>query len=225
MKVEYIDHFGSDLSVVNAARVSFSKESNYEIEGDIEKDWNFKLADRDKKLISYLAKNNHWSPFCHTGISLRLFAPIFLARQLQKHQVGLCWNEVSRRYVDDPPTFFTPDKWRKRPEGSIKQGSGDEEVSGFGDAYEKLLMHAAELYEEMLFDGVAPEQARMILPQSMNTEWIWTGSLHAFARVCNLRLDPHAQEECRDTAKKISAIIQPIYPVSWSVLVAKDQEA
>lgn len=235
MKVEYVDSMGDDISIVNAARVSFAKESNYEIEGDEEGEWNFKLPEKDAKLLKYLADHNHWSPFSHTSISLRIKAPLFVARQLGKHQVGLAWNEVSRRYVDDPPTFFTPDKWRSRPEGNIKQGSGDGEVKkmylrGFrmtplDEAYDTLLEHAADVYEGLLEAGVSPEQARMVLPQSMNTEWIWTGSLYAFARVCNLRLDPHAQVECREVAKKISDIIKPIFPISWSVLVDQKEEA
>jgi len=249
-KVEYVDHMGSDLSVVNAARVSFSKTSDWEFvddgavkwkegaDGELEADWSkaagprsgsgllAKLSDKDAKLIGYLANHNHWTPFGHCFVSLRIKSPIFVARQLVKHQVGLVWNETSRRYVDDEPEFYVPSVWRKRAE-NVKQGSSDD-AAPFDGAFVTYLQHwssvdvfhtdALRLYNTMLAEGVCPEQARMVLPQSMMTEWIWSGSLAAWSRVCNLRLDPHTQEETRDVAAMIDAIIAPLFPVSWEAL-------
>lgn len=205
---------GSDLSVVNAARVSFDKESEW--------DGHNGLGDRDSKLIRYLATHDHWSPFAHTSLSFRIKAPLFVARQLGKHQVGLVWNEVSRRYVDSEPEFYTPKTWRKRAD-NVKQGSSDEahELSDkLNAAISKRYTETLDDYQAMIDNGICPEQARMILPQSMLTEWIWTGSLMAFARVCNLRLDPHTQKETQSVALSISSLIQPLFPVSWSTLVA-----
>jgi thymidylate synthase (FAD) len=189
------------------------------------------LSDRDTKLISYLAKHNHWSPFAHCFVSFRISAPVFVARQLQKHTVGLAWNEVSRRYVDAEPTFYTPETWRKRAE-NVKQGSSDETVDDicmhWGDGTQSvedigLIYHNTYdacliVYKAMLEAGVAPEQARMVLPQSMMTEWIWSGSLMAFARVCNLRLDSHAQYETRLVAEGIDREMAKLFPVSWKAL-------
>lgn len=205
MKVELVDYMGDDLSVVNAARVSFDKQSEY-------------LGEKDKKLINYLAKHGHWTPFAHTAISLRIKAPIFVARQLGKHQVGLVWNEVSRRYVDETPEFYTPEVWRAKAE-NVKQGSSEESVEvDYSSYYLELVKFCSEVYDQMLGDNVCPEQARMVLPQSMYTTWIWTGSLMAFARVCNLRLDPHTQKETREVAQMISDVIKPLYPESWRAL-------
>ena len=211
MHVEYVDRMGSDVNVVNAARVSFAKEVQ---EIDVEK---------DSKLINYLAKHNHWSPLAHTSISLRMKAPIFMARQFVKHQIGLVWNEESRRYIDDTPEFFIPSIWRSRPDNA-KQGSGDsiiEKVNGedIGDLVILQTERALFIYNELLENGVAPEQARMVLPQNTMTNWIWTGSLVAFARVCKLRLDGHAQEEARVIAQQISEVISPLYPLSWEALM------
>ena len=207
MQVDYIDHMGSDVNVVNAARVSFAKE----VKGfDIEK---------DTKLINYLAKHNHWSPLAHTSVSIRVKAPIFMARQFVKHQIGLVWNEESRRYIDDEPEFYKPVVWRSRPENA-KQGSSNKVVDG--EAYEWFEMPvevALEGYNKMLESGVAPEQARMVLPQNTLTNWIWTGSLVAFARVCKLRLDSHAQKEAQELAQLISDVVAPLYPVSWTALM------
>lgn len=222
MEVSLIDIMGSDLTVVNAARVSFNKESNYEIEGDIHGDWNFKLADEDIRLIKYLARHNHWTPFSHPQITLRIKAPIFVARQLFKHKVGFTENEISRRYVDDEPEFFFPDVWRSRPTNGAKQGSGKEEVEVPTAAYREFYAQALGLYNEAIDLGVAPEQARMLLPQSMYTEWYWTASLSAYARMCKQRLDSHAQAETREIAQKISDIISEAFPVSWSVLINKE---
>lgn len=231
MKVELIDHMGSDLSVVNAARVSFDKESDWEITGYREEvnldsrsvtEWPlYKLSDKDAKLINYLAKHNHWTPFGHCYATFRIKAPIFVARQLGKHQVGLVWNEVSRRYVDSEPEFYTPEVWRKRAD-NVKQGSLEVEVDK-GDLvkenYDKLLVEAEWLYSTMLADGVCPEQARIVLPQSTLTEWWWSGSLAAFARVCKLRLDPHTQRETASVAAKMYDELEKVFPVSWAALM------
>lgn len=227
IKVDLIDHMGSDLSVVNAARVSFDKESEWEVlqyrNGYCQTDIGYeeRLSERDTKLIKFLARENHWSPFVHTFASFRVAAPVFVARQLQKHTVGLAWNEVSRRYVDTEPTFYSPEIWRKRAE-NVKQGSSDEAVDLqhiIAEGVEHFTQHALAFYTDLLDSGVCPEQARMVLPQSMITEWIWSGSLYAFARVCNLRLDSHAQRETQIVAKGISDHMTKLFPVSWSVLV------
>ena len=179
-----------------------------------------KLAERDAKLIRYLAKHNHWTPFGHAFASFRIKAPIFVARQLGKHQVGLVWNEVSRRYVDSEPEFYLPDVWRKRAD-NIKQGSSDEPVENI-TGYFNLLEYVDQYYQELLDSGVCPEQARMVLPQSMYTEWVWSGSLAAFARVCKLRLDPHTQKETRDVAEMIDKEMARLFPVSWQALMEND---
>ena len=238
IKVEYIDHMGTDLTVVNAARVSFDKESEWEavsIHADDERDILLgepyvrkerRLSDADVKLIAYLAKHNHWSPFAHTSIQLRVKAPIFVARQLVKHQVGGVWNEVSRRYVDSEPEFYFPDVWRGRPTGGAKQGSSGKLEGVDEDSAAIWAEECAELarmnYVNMLAVGVAPEQARMILPQNMMTEWYWTGSLMFFARVCAQRLDPHAQAETFEVARQIADITRPLFPVSWLALTGKE---
>jgi thymidylate synthase (FAD) len=224
MEVTYIDSLGDDVMVVNAARVSFNKESQYEIVGDSSgDDWSFKLPDQDVKLLSYLAKHQHWTPFAHPQITLRVKAPVFVRTQLFKHKVGFTENEVSRRYVDDEPEFFFPEGFRPRPTDGAKQGSAEGFVPR-NDAikveYEWFIEQALEMYEQLIEDGVAPEQARMVLPQSMYTEWFWTGSLAAYARMCRQRLDSHAQQETREVAQMISDIIEPIFPESWKVLMA-----
>lgn len=232
ISVEYLDHMGSDLSVVNAARVSFHKQSEWEqvweksTQGDIVVD---KLSDKDVKLINYLAKHNHWTPFGHAFVSLRIKAPIFVARQAVKHQVGLVWNEVSRRYVDEEPEFWFParDGWRAKAE-NVKQGSSKEtvDVCEYGMDYTEYIPHDAvevafEAYNRMLEKGVAPELARIILPLNTMTEWIWSGSLAAFSRVCKLRLDPHSQLEIQELAGGIQAVVEPLFPVSWAALMGK----
>lgn len=231
LSVELIDHMGSDLSVVNAARVSFDKESDWL--GEAECPTNpitggkippyKRLKDGDTKLISYLAKHNHWSPFAHAFASFRIKAPIFVARQLVKHQVGLAWNEVSRRYVDSEPEFYEPEYWRKRAD-NVKQGSSEEtfepgDIDDLGLHFSDLVTDATEIYTRLLNRGVCPEQARMVLPQSMMTEWIWSGSLMAFSRVCKLRLDPHSQKETQEIAKMISEDMGQLFPVSWKALL------
>lgn len=220
MSVSLIDSMGSDLSVVNAARVSFHKESDWEYEHEVHWTTNGPkyLSEKDQKLINYLAKHNHWTPFGHAFLSFRIKAPIFVARQLVKHQVGLVWNEVSRRYVDDEPEFWVPDIWRGRAD-NVKQGSSNEEVHGADPVLTVILYKTLEAYNELLRLGVAPEQARMVLPQNMMTEWIWSGSLAAFARVCKLRLDPHAQAETREVAQQINDAVPEEFKYSWQALL------
>lgn len=220
--VQLIESMGSDLSVVNAARVSFAKESDWEYQGTHPQN-NYTnneikvLSEKDAKLISYLARHHHWTPFAHAFLSFRIKAPIFVARQLVKHQVGLAWNEVSRRYVDDEPEFWFPKEWRKRAE-SAKQGSSDEVVVT-GGAAKLAATEALECYDYLLEIGVAPEQARMVLPQNTMTEWIWSGSLAAFARVCKLRLDPHAQKETQEVAQMINDLVPQEFEHSWKALL------
>ena len=212
MEVTLIDYMGSDLTVVNAARVSFGKRK-----GKAEFD------NSDKKLINYLAKHNHWSPFGHCSIQFYIKAPVFVARQLVKHQVGLTWNEISRRYVDTEPEFFEPDVWRGAADDK-KQGSSDEAINinpkdDMVNDYQKTLNRAKWTYEELLRKGVCPEQARMVLPQSMITEWYWSGTLYAFARVCNLRCKPDAQQETREIANMIDKECGKLFPISWGALI------
>ena len=219
MEVTYRYHSGSDLEVVNAARVSFNKESDWTLDGSLE--------DKDSKLINYLAKHGHWTPLAHNSITLRIKAPIFIARQAGKHQVGLVWNEVSRRYVDDEPEFWFPKEWRGRAD-NVKQGSSDKVITEMSydkrqtpdDEAKNVVSDCCTIYKELLESGVAPEQARMILPQNMQTEWYWTGSLAAFGRVCKLRLDPHAQQEIQELAGGIAAVVEPLFPVSWKALMS-----
>lgn len=224
MKAEYIDSMGTDLTVVNAARVSFDKESDWDYGEKCEQCNDYHepvLKDSDVKLIRYLAKHNHFTPFTHCAITLRETVPIFVARQRFKHTVGFSYNEVSRRYVDDDPEFFTPEVWRGRPEGSVKQGSSDEpneNTEYWSKAYTRMMKACADLYSEMIKDGVAPEQARMVLPQSMYTSYYVTGSLSAWARAYKLRIDSHAQKEIQDLAKEWDKIIRPLFPVSWAIL-------
>lgn len=177
----------------------------------------------DSKLINYLAKHNHWTPFSHPQITLRETVPIFVARQRFKHMVGFTYNEVSRRYVDDTPEFFFPESWRARPEGGLKQGSGEDVDSQneFNVAYNQYVLEAGAYYHSLIERGVAPEQARMVLPQSMYTSYYVTGSLSAFARAYTQRIDPHAQIEIQDLAKQWNEIIAPLYPVSWKALTGE----
>jgi thymidylate synthase (FAD) len=206
MNVTYIDHMGSDDRVVDAARVSMDKEASQF------------SAEKNHKLIAYLAKHGHWTPFAHCQLTLRIKAPIFVARQLVKHQIGLTWNEVSRRYVDDTPEFWWPDEWRLRAE-NVKQGSSDETIPVDQMTVQVLQNQVLGVYESLLGKGVAPEMARIVLPLNVYTEWYWTGSLMAFARVCKQRLDPHAQKETREIARGIAAVCAEKFPVSWAVLV------
>jgi thymidylate synthase (FAD) len=213
---------GSDLTVVNAARVSFDKESQAYKTPERNQTDRVVLFDRDVKLINYLAKHNHWTPFSHPQITLRETVPIFVARQRFKHTVGFTYNEVSRRYVDDKPEFFKPTAWRRRAENK-KQGSSTDTVNLIDfdcrlTRPERLEEQALETYNELLRLGVAPEQARMVLPQSMYTSYYVTGSLAAFARAYSLRSDPHSQLEIQELAKQWYTIIEPLFPFSWAAL-------
>ena len=206
MEVTLIDTMGSDLTVVNAARVSFKKESHL-VGGE--------LLEKDEKLISYLAEHKHFTPFGHCFATFRVKAPIFVARQLQKHAY-LRMNEVSRRYVDDTPEFYVPDKWRGRAKDKKQGSSGVVEVPV--DTW-RLYEHNLDTYNHLLNLGVAPEMARMVLPQSMYTEWYWSGSLDAFANMAKLRCKPDTQEETRLIANQISEQMLEKFPKSWSALV------
>jgi thymidylate synthase (FAD) len=199
---------GTDLSVVNAARVSFGKSSTFD--GRVGGPNVLKAA--DAKLIQYLANHGHYSPFGHCFASFHVKAPVFVARQLVKHKF-LRWNEISRRYVDDEPEFYVPDVWRGRS-ADKKQGSeGEVKYEGPLGNYNQL-----DIYKELLRVGVAPEQARMALPQSTMTEWYWSGSLDAFADMCNLRCKTDTQLETRIVANMISNKMLELFPVSWEAL-------
>ena len=215
MEVTYIDHMGSDLSVVNAARVSFGKKSEwhqriYTGEPNI-------LKTKDAKLIRYLAKHNHKSPFNHTFATFHVKAPIFVARQLVKHEY-MPWNEISRRYVDSEPEFYVPDVWRGRS-ADKKQGSEGVIEDIDPDVANSMVACAKHDYNYLLAKGVSPEQARMILPQSMMTEVYWSGTLFAFAKMCKLRMKSDTQEETQVVAGKIALNMTKIYPVSWDALM------
>jgi thymidylate synthase (FAD) len=207
--VELLETFGSDLTVVNAARVSFAKEST-------------ELNEKDEGLIRYLAKHNHISPFFHPQIRVRIKMPIFVAREWYRHTVGLSRNEVSRRYVDDEPEFFVPTICRAR-DPKLKQGSKTESVDNNTlcvTAMKEATAKSLHMYKALLDQGVCPEQARIILPQSMYTEFIETGSLAAYARICKLRLDPSAQKEIQEYAQALLELLKPQFPVSWAALCA-----
>ena len=206
--VRLLDRMGSDITVVNAARVSFSKQSMYTDEGI--------LNDADAKLIKYLASHKHWTPFSQPQIQLRIKMPIFVARQWYKHQVGFTRNEESRRYISDTPVCYVPREWRKAAE-NVKQGSSEEVVENPPHASGYISM-LSELYRELLDCGVCPEQARMVLPQSMYTEFVETGSLAAYARLYSLRSSKDAQKEVRLYAEAVGKIISPLFPVSWEAL-------
>jgi len=243
MKAELIDYMGTDLTVVNAARVSFDKESDWEDEwNDFVDDpkavgyWKLihskSLSVKDQKLIHYLSQHNHWTPFSHVMITMRETVPIFVARQRFKHMVGFTYNEVSRRYVDDAPEFFVPEYWRKAADNK-KQGSSEEKFAdtdfGFDSVYSlqtyaDLIDYCSEFYKDMIERGVAPEQARMVLPQSMYTSYYVTGSLAAWARAYKLRIDPHAQKEIQDLAVQWDNIIGsiPELKYSWRALTNKE---
>ena len=210
IEVEEIDCMGNDLTVVNAARVSFSK-------------WHDTFQAGDTNLISYLAENGHWSPFAHPQLSIRVKAPIFLARQLAKHQIGLSWNEVSRRFIDFEPEFYDC-PLRERPQEGIKQGSGDDLIEYMVQPYHDAIKTSLIVYKQLLRENVAPECARSVLPQTMMTEWIWTGSLYAFWRVVNQRKHPHAQKEAQVFAGKLEEILEELFPVSSNFLRRYDIE-
>jgi thymidylate synthase (FAD) len=217
IKATYINHMGNDLTVANAARVSFGKTS--EMEDD---PWGPpKLKAKDDKLIRYLAKHKHISPFGHCFVSFHVKAPIFVARQLVKHKF-LRWNEISRRYVDDEPEFYVPEVWRGRAE-DVKQGSAGEVTLPYLVPHE-FNKSALYEYETLLEAGVAPEQARMVLPQSTMTEWYWSGSLDAFSDMCNLRCKADTQAETREVAQQIDRKMIELFPVSWDALTDNGNE-
>ena len=209
IEATYIDSMGSDLSVVNAARVSFGKQSEWNPDRDEPP-----LYPRDEKLIKYLAKHKHLSPFGHAFASFHVKAPIFVARQLVKHKF-LRWNEISRRYVDDVPEFYVPDVWRGRS-ADKKQGSEGVVKGITTKEYNEVCL---DVYQRMIQAGVAPEQARMLLPQSTMTEWYWSGSLDAFAAMCKLRCASDTQYESRIVADQISERMGELFPVSWAALM------
>ena len=218
IKVEYIDHMGDDLRISNVARVSFGK-------------WKEEIDEKDVKLINYLAEHEHNSPFRHVQVSVRCKAPVFLARQLVKHCVGLSWNEISRRYVDTDIEFYEPTEWRSRPEGGIKQGSGENKIDYVEDSYGSTLPiqlfygeamdEAKKVYNSMSAAGIAPEMARMVLPQSMMVDWVWTGSLEAFYHMYRLRSGEGAQVEAREFAEKLKEVVEPLFPNAWQALVGE----
>ncbi len=221
MKVEYIRHMGDDLAVIDAARVSFNKKSIWEVTKDNDGTTHKVLNNKDARLLKYLAEHKHWTPFAHPQVTLRITMPIYVARQLAKHQVGGVVNEVSRRYVAYTPELDVPTQWRKSAE-NVKQGSSDDLVpidSSFQEMIDRTMRATTRLYEDLLLAGVCPEQARVVLPVCSETTWIWTGSLMFFARVCKLRLDPHAQRETRDVAERISRIMDELFPESWQALL------
>ena len=247
MKVEYIDHMGGDDSVVNAARVSFAKQADQY------------TAEQNARLINYLTRHNHWTPFAHAFVTLRFKAPIAIHAQCVKHQVGFAMNTVSRRYVSDKPELFIPE-FRLAPSGSIKQGSGEVvrtmyyaydgssfepkicfmssdrkeverfvksnsdlfvasyDANDFKTAYTDACNEVISAYERFIELGIAPEQARFILPQGVMTEWVWSGSLQAWARFYNQRSDSHAQQEIQFLAREVDRIVGALFPVSWQAL-------
>ena len=229
--VELVDHMGTDLTVCNAARVSFNKESEWGLDFDAiarlkscpyNKDDVRLLKEKDEKLIRYLAKHNHWTPFAHPQITLRVKAPVSIRTQFFKHKQGFVENEISRRYVSYEPEFYSP-TWRGKPTDGAKQGSEDfiteETRTNLYDAiYRESCETALHVYNTLIEKGIAPEQARFVLPQGMYTEWYWTGSLAAYARFYKQRKDDHAQWEIREYASAVGKIIEPYFPVSWKHL-------
>ena len=212
MRAEYIDHMGSDASVVKSARVSFAADG-LEFDGG-----------RDSGLINYLAKHHHWTPFAHTSITVRMTAPVPIRTQCFKHKVGFSENEESRRYISSSPKFFIPQQFRKHPEGSVKQGSG-EDMHPTGNKYWRRHFQSnnsmcLDSYEMAIAGGMCPEQARFLLPQGMEVSWYWTGSLSAYARFFTQRTDPHAQQEIKILALEVGEILKPLYPVAWGALTS-----
>lgn len=242
MKATYIDHMGTDLSVVNAARVSFGKKSVLEPSNLTDPHHGGKirpyytLSEGDTKLINYLAKHGHHSPFNHTYLTFHMKAPIFVARQLVKHKF-MPWNEISRRYVDDPPEFYWPDDWRGKAKDR-KQGSSDEIIKEIymenvkDGAFGRLkqlsswvpwhLKAAVHVYDVLVKGGVAPEQARMVLPQNTYTEWYWSGTLHAWSEMYNLRSKEDTQQETRELITQIDPVMNDLFPVSWAALTKEN---
>jgi thymidylate synthase (FAD) len=212
--IELLDVFGDDLTVVNAARVSFAKESH-------------EMTAGDEKLVKYLANHNHVTPFFHPQARFRLKMPIFVAREWFRHQIGFARNEVSRRYVDTDPEFWMPTELRER-DSNKKQGSKDTKIQYNGHCLAKMKNHndaSLTLYKDLMGFGVCPEQARAVLPQSMMTEFIETGSLAAYARLYKLRSDPTAQREIQDLARQVGELLAARFPISWSALTSDHPSA
>ena len=209
ISVELLDYMGDDLTVVQSARVSFAKDATEFDEV------------RDTKLINYLAKHDHWTPFAHTALKFRVSAPVPIRTQCFKHKVGMVENEESRRYISSVPEIFIPEYFRSKPEGSIKQGSGEvhKHSTEWKEAYTVQTNQCVSLYCDMLNDGVCPEQARFILPQGAIVNWIWTGNLVSFANFFIKRADPNAQREVQVVAEAVGKEVEKIFPVSWSALV------
>ncbi len=218
IEVTYKGHMGNDLTVVNAARVSFGKESEWDYEESDAYSFKQHMKAKDERLIRYLAKHKHISPFGHCFASLHIKAPVFVARQLVKHKF-LRWNEISRRYVDSEPEFYVPDQWRGR---SADKKQGSEGVVEVGDVLEETHGQSLVTYQELLNKGVCPEQARMVLPQNMMTEWYWSGSLDAFADMCKLRCSYDTQVETQQVALEIDRMMVDLFPVSWRALREND---
>lgn len=230
IKVEYLDHMGNDLDVVNAARVSFSKTSEFVDEegflGLVPADYvppRKVLSKDDTKLINYLAKHDHWTPFAHTALKFRIAAPVPIRTQCFKHKIGMVENEESRRYISTTPEIFIPEFFRSKPEGSIKQGSGEkhEDSSFWLDAYQYQVKACVDTYAAMLADNICPEQARFVLPQGAIVNWIWTGNLVSFANFYNKRTDTNAQKEVQVVAELVGKEVKRIFPISWKALTEK----
>lgn len=252
-RVAYLDHMGTDITVVNAARASFGKESDFLAGGVLSKadenliqflatgyrtsEWNafvdgvinvsYDILTKDETkrqqletmLRAYKRKAQHWAPFGHPHVQIRMSLPIFLARQFVKHQIGGVWSEESRRYISDEPGVWMTQEWHTRPE-DIKQGSGGivDDPEYVKDIATCATKNSIGAYEDLLSQGVAPEEARIVLPLNMMTTVVWTGSLLFWSRVCNQRVDSHAQLAAQDLGKKITSVVQPLFPVSWKYL-------
>jgi len=225
IKAELLDWMGSDLDIVNAAKVSFSRESEWEWQTEYESGVPVNdvpvLAEKDGKLINYLARYDHWTPFAHTALKFRCSAPVPIRTQAFKHKIGMVENEESRRYISSTPEIFIPDFFRSKPEGSIKQGSADRHVNSdiWKSVYERRINDCVVTYEAMITDGICPEQARFILPQGAIVNWIWTGNLVSFANFYNKRTEATAQKEVQVLAESVGSKIKEIFPVSWAALV------
>ena len=219
--VEYVSHMGSDITVVNAARVSFNKTTK----PIFDKNGKETILDKDFNLIKYLAQHDHWTPFAHPQITLRIKAPISIRTQCFKHKQGFVENEISRRYVTIDPEFYYPE-WRTAPKEGAKQGSSDFMKEGTEKElakqnYSRAAKKCLSTYEDLIKSGVAPEQARFILPQGTYTEWWWTGSLAAYGRFFMQRTNPHAQWEIREYARAIGLIMEDLFEESWFCLTNK----
>jgi thymidylate synthase (FAD) len=245
IKAELLDYMGDDLAVVDAARVSFNRDSEWEFPSQFPEKYNGsnwqeeclddgfhynefggfqRLKGGDKKLINYLAKHDHWTPFAHTALKFRCSAPVPIRTQAFKHKIGMVENEESRRYISSTPEIYIPDFFRAKPEGSIKQGSAGEHKynSLWLHNYKAVTQQAVKAYEDMVEDGVCPEQARFILPQGAIVNWIWTGNLVSFANFYNKRTEATAQYEVRLLAESVGEKIAELFPVSWKALTGGD---